>query len=36
MAGATVDAHGNPIPEEYQVGAEELANLWRRSWSLSS
>ena len=27
MAGATVDAQGNPIPEEYQVGAEELAGL---------
>ena len=27
MPGATVDAQGNPIPEEYQVGAEQLAQL---------
>ena len=27
MPGATVDAQGQPIPEQYQVGAEELANL---------
>lgn len=27
MPGATVDAQGHPIPEEYQVGAEQLAQL---------
>jgi len=29
-AAATVDAQGQPIPEEYRVGAEQLANLSAR------